>query len=813
MFNRWSIKSLLKLWSVITAVVILLMAVVVIYFLQIISDLENGSQAVNMWLFLLFAFALFMLISQVISTISSKLSYMAATLRNAMHELSCQHFDTRLDDKSSNIEFAFIARDFNQFAGVTENLISDLASAKESLQEREHYLTTILNTVMEAIIVIHASGKIETCNSYTSKLLNTSEDNLNGETIFRFFQQQHQIGSLDNLLKQAAVSKEFEGVDYHNQPFSMSLSISALTGDADLRYVCVVTDISVWKQTQQQLITASSELDTILENAMVGIAFIKDRLLLRVNQKFEEIFAYSKDEIIGNSTRYLCPDNETFVQLGMQAYGKLENGDTFEGVMQLSRKNGELFWCALSSKAISPERPQEGTIWLFEDVTIQRENDEKLIELASIDSLTGLVNRSVFNDRLVHAIHKSHRNDGRLAVFFLDLDHFKNINDSLGHKAGDQLLCEVAKRLTGCIREEDTVARLGGDEFTVILEDIVSVQYVARVAEKIADTILKPYKLDMAEVSISSSVGISLYPADGRDSEILIRNADAAMYHAKNNGRNNFQFYSAEMNAQIAQRLVMENELRKAVEQDDFYLHFQPQFDIINQQIVGTEVLLRWHHEQWGDVSPAEFIPILEDTGLIVPIGEQVLKNACKSYMSLRDKLIPEFKVAVNLSGRQFQGTPLSNYVQQVLDETGMSPRNLELEITESILVKDTDLAITTLNELKRLGVTLAIDDFGTGYSSLSYLKKFPLDVLKIDKTFINDVTLDKDGDAIVDAILAMSKHLGLDVVAEGIETVEQLTFLQTRHCHRGQGFYFSRPVDFQNLSRLIDEQVIVNLA
>lgn len=689
-----------------------------------------------------------------------------------------------------------------------ENSHKAFNDLKSQLAKQEHNFNTILNGLPEAVLTLTSTGEVASANAYAAEVFSVDAAALVGENIVRFFAPEHGVSSIEDIISQQEQSRDFKGIDYQGQPFFMRVSLNTIENGDEQYYLTIISDITALKETENQLTTTSLELDTILQNAMVGIAFIKDRVLLRVNQKFEEIFAYENDEIIGKSTRYLCSDSESFEQLALETYKQLEQGEPYEGLMKLSKKNGELFWCSISCKAISAARPQDGTIWLFEDVTQQYESDEKLKKLAQLDSLTGLPNRGVFNDRLNHAIHKARRNGGRLAIFFMDLDHFKHINDSLGHKAGDQLLIEVAKRLQKCVREEDTVARLGGDEFTVILEDILSVQFVAKVAEKVMASILKPFKLDSTEVTISPSIGVSLYPADGRSADGLIRNADAAMYHAKNSGRNNFQFYSAEMNAQAMHRLAMETELRKAVEQKKFTLHFQPQVDINTRQLLGAEVLLRWHSDKWGDVSPTEFIPILEDTGLIGTVGETIIKEACRAYMKLKDKLRPDFKLAVNLSGRQFHGTPLSVFVKNTLEAEGMSAKNLELEITESILMQDTELAITTLSELTKLGVTLAIDDFGTGYSSLSYLKKFPLNVLKIDKSFVNDVTRDADDAAIVDAILAMSHHLQLDVVAEGIETEEQLTFLQQHHCQRGQGYYFSLPLDFTDFSMLVDSYV-----
>jgi diguanylate cyclase (GGDEF)-like protein/PAS domain S-box-containing protein len=533
---------------------------------------------------------------------------------------------------------------------------------------------------------------------------------------------------------------------------------------------------------------------------MVGIAFVKHRNLLRVNSKFEELFACKREDVEGQSVRIFYQNNESFETMGMQAYNVLQKGGNYEGEVQMLRQNGEGFWCSLSAKAIDAENPQAGSIWLFEDVTAQRESELALRRLASFDSLTGLPNRTVFNDRLDHAIAKAQRNSGTLAVCFLDLDNFKNINDSLGHKAGDQLLVEVAKRLKACVREGDTVARLGGDEFTVILEEVRSTRYVGKVADKLLTEISRTYMLDSTEVNISPSIGISLYPADGRDIEHLVKNADAAMYYAKKSGRNNFQFYSAEMNEKAVERLAMETALRRAVERKEFYLQFQPQIDIKTGVVAGSEALLRWRNDEWGDVSPAVFVPILEDTGLIGTVGEYVLEAACDAYLELKQEVADHFVMAVNLSGRQFRGGALISYVSDLLEEKAIPPTSLELEITESILMEDSALAVSSLRELGELGLKLAVDDFGTGYSSLSYLKQFPLNVLKVDRSFVRDVTSDQDDAAIVDAILAMSKRLKLEVVAEGVETIEQLEFLKGHGCERVQGYYFSKPLLLSDL-------------
>jgi len=760
------------------------------------------------WIIILLGTMIIFGMLRFIIVISRRINSPLAELRSAMRALSAKNFTTRLKVTSGNSEFAILAKDFNLFAENTQKLIEDLAEAKASLQVRKQHITAILNGVPEAILTVTTSGIIESTNFAADRVLKAHNNTLIGLNILQFFDKNQQIEKLIDVVRLQQSSQEFKGLYYNKQPFHMWVSLSPISSMNNNIWVCVISDVSSWKLAEANLKTKSSELDAILENAMVGIAFIKDRKFLHVNHKFETLFSYMRAQISGMSTRCLYLSDIAFEQLSDEVDAVLNSGENFEGQLEMVRQNGERFWCSVSSKAIDHEDAQQGTIWLFEDVTHQRKNEERLVNLASFDSLTGLPNRAVFLDRLEHALHKAHRESGTLAVFFLDLDHFKHINDSLGHKAGDQLLCEVGTRLQASIREGDTVARLGGDEFTIILEDVRSAQYVAKIAEKILLAISETYLLDTIEVNISPSIGISLYPADGRDMDTLLKNADAAMYYAKDNGRNNFQFYSAEMNAKAAERLAMETSLRRAVELGELYLNFQPQIDLRTGKVSGAEALLRWNSEQWGNVSPAEFVPILEDTGLMGIVGEMVLTQACEAYMALKDKLVPDFQIAVNLSGRQFKGGQLVSYIRQLLSETGMSPKNLELEITESILMDNTDLAITTLNELSAMGMTLAIDDFGKGYLSLSYLKQFPLNVIKIDRAFVRDVNDNASDAAIVDAILAMSHRLQLDVVAEGVETKEQLDFLQAHDCRRVQGCYFSKPLDFDNFSRFIEQDI-----
>ncbi|PHS32392.1 MAG: diguanylate cyclase/phosphodiesterase [Methylophaga sp.] len=758
------------------------------------------------WAILLLSLMIAMGMFAFIRTMSKSINASLTDVRSAMRALSSKKFDTRLEVSAGNNEFAVLAEDFNKFANNNQLLIEDLAKANDDIQSREQHISTILSGVPEVILTLSSNGEIQSSNPAAERVLKANNKALVGLKLMRFFAKGQSIFTLADLQRRLQNSHEFEGVDYNNQPFSMWLSLNSISSEKENLWVCVISDITAWKRAEENLKTTSSELDAILENAMVGIALIKNRIVTRVNTKFEDIFRCDRTAIVGHSSRKLYPTEEIYRTLGDEGHKVLSQGENYVSEIRLLRQDGNLFWGMMSGKAIDASDPHAATIWLFEDITDQRDKDEKLLKLASIDSLTGLPNRSVFNDRLEHAIHQSHRKSVRLAVFFLDLDRFKHINDSLGHKAGDILLCEVANRLKQCVRDSDTVARLGGDEFTLILEDILSIQYVAKIADKVLNVISQTYIIDDTEISISPSIGISLYPADGQSADALLRNADAAMYHAKESGRNNFQFYSSEMNSQAAERLAMQTSLRRAVDQNEFYLNFQPQINLKTGRISGAEALLRWNSSEWGQVSPVQFIPILEDTGLINDVGKMVLRKACEAYLELKDVLEPDFKMAVNLSGRQFNGGQLASIVKNLLEELGMPAKHLELEITENILMGDTNLAVATLMELSDLGISLAIDDFGTGYSSLSYLKQFPLDVLKIDRSFVRDINDDADDAAIVDAILAMSRRLNLEVVAEGVETLDQLAFLQAHDCPRVQGYYFSRPLSFDDFRTFVEK-------
>ncbi len=515
-----------------------------------------------------------------------------------------------------------------------------------------------------------------------------------------------------------------------------------------------------------------------------------------VNPRFERMSGYRADEVVGR-TPALLKSGQSPPEVYAELWATILAGREWRGEMLNRRKDGALYWVNV---LISPIRDPDGTVAhyvaLNEDITVRKEYEKRLLHQANFDSLTGLPNRILALDRLTQSLASAHRNGRRVVLMFIDLDQFKRVNDTLGHQAGDRLLIEGAKRLSGVLRDADTVARLGGDEFLVLIPDVAPAFHPEVVAERILAAFEPPFHLDGHEAHVSASIGLTIYPTDGTAPQVLMRNADAAMYKAKEGGRSCYRFFTPEMDRQAVERMTLENRLRHALERDELFLVYQPLVDAASGRLIGAEALMRWHSPELGEVPPDRFIPMAEDCGLIRSLGVWALRTACaeaQAWQMLPGEPVP--MVTVNLSPQQFRDSDLVQITRQCLADTGLAPQRLMLEITERLFMADVTQTATLMHKLIDLGVSFGIDDFGTGYSSLSYLKRFPLRTLKIDRSFIADISIDPGDATLVHTIIAMAHTLGLSVVAEGVETWLQADFVRSRDCDLIQGFYISKPL------------------
>ena len=565
--------------------------------------------------------------------------------------------------------------------------------------------------------------------------------------------------------------------------------------------LCLGAVVTERKQAEQSFRESAKRFRLLFERNLAGVFRTSmTGQFLECNQATANIFGYDspKELLAGTMLEFYAKpsDRDDFI-------AKIKCEKTFTNhEMKFRRRNGDPLWTMLNVNLVSDE---SGTGEILEttmiDITERKLAEERVQSLAYYDALTGLPNRVLLQDRLTKALAAARRQKHKVALLFLDLDRFKIINDSLGHSFGDLLLKQVAARLSRCVRDPDTVARLGGDEFLIVLTDVRDIPDVAVATERFMDAICAGFTIQGRSFSISCSLGISIFPNHGHDNETLIKNADAAMYSAKERGRNNFHFFSPDMNIQAVKRLALESALHTALARNELFLVYQPQMDIPTGKITGMEALLRWQHPDMGLVPPNDFIRIAENSGLIVPIGEWVLRTACAQARKWQEDGLVAVPIAVNVSAVQFRHEDFPEIIRRVLRETGLEPRYLELELTESLLLSNADVVFSVLEQLRSMGLKLAIDDFGTGYSSLSYLKKFPVSKLKVDRAFIRDVALNRDDAAITTAIISMAKSLNLVVIAEGVEDEAQLSFLRAQGCDGLQGYYFSKPLAASDLA------------
>ncbi|MDH5179175.1 MAG: EAL domain-containing protein, partial [Gammaproteobacteria bacterium] len=566
------------------------------------------------------------------------------------------------------------------------------------------------------------------------------------------------------------------------------------------RIIGTLQDTTARRMAEEQMRKLSGAVEQIADSVMITDS---NGIIEYVNPAFESMTGYAQDEIIGKTPRVIKSDRQSDA-FYKRLWRTISNGEVFSDVIVNCKKSGEIYY---EEKTITPQKDRHGKIVHYistgKDVTERIEAQERLYHLAHHDSLTGLPNRVLLQDRLAQAIARIRWHERSIAVMFMDLDRFKMINDTLGHAIGDQLLQYVARRLHECVREGDTVARLGGDEFAIVLNDLAALDDVPHIAEKLIESLSEPLVINGQELFITSSIGIAMFPQDGTDSQELLKKADAAMYRAKARGKDNYQFYTVEDDHQASERLSIETRLRRALEKDEFRLNYQPQLSLRDGGIIGCEALLRWHNDELKNISPMQFIPILEETGMINAVGDWVLQTACAQNKAWQDLGLQTGRIAVNLSIRQFQSRGLVNRINDILSQTGLAPGQLELEITEGLLIEQITETAKILNELHEMGICLSIDDFGTGYSSMNYLKRLPFDTLKIDRIFVRDVTFNPDDAAIAAAIITLGHTLGMEIVAEGVETAEQLNYLFDQQCDAIQGYLYSPPLTAEALISL----------
>ncbi|QYF93617.1 EAL domain-containing protein [Massilia sp. PAMC28688] len=831
--------------------------------------------------------------------------------------LSHGDFETRLD-LSGDDELGRLASQMEQMRVAIKHLFEDIG-------RREERFRTIVTQVPGAVFRVRPGGPIdfvsdaiEDIAGYPASLLMRSSSDKWSDIVHPADRRNHVRAVQGALASGKPYHIEYRirdalgierWVSENGQPQKDDATGAAWIDG-------IISDISDRKHNEMRIEGLLAEQSAILDNVMFGVMFVRGRRVVSVNRRCEELFGYPNGALVGESTAVIFPSDADFQAAGLVQYPALALEQDFSEERQYRRSDGSLFWCLVSGRALDPLQPNEGSIWVYADVTERRvaeeklrlsatvlehiadgvmvigldgrivatnpaftqitgyteleaigqdssltrssredrdfytamwteladsgfwrgevwnrrkngvqylewltisavrdnageithyvgvfsditkakESQDKLDHMAHHDPLTSLPNRLLFHDRLQHALQRASRDHQRLAILFIDLDRFKNVNDTLGHHVGDELLKQVAGALQGKLRDGDTLARLGGDEFIVLLENIDSQFGAGQVAEKLMAMFEMPFTVSDYELFVTGSVGISVYPDDAEDLNMLIRNADVAMYQAKARGRNGYQFYAPSMTGEGVERLRLEAMLRRSIDRNEIFLNYQPQVEIDTGRLIGVEALVRWENPELGVVTPVRFIPLAEDTGFINQLGKWVLYESCRQMVRWQEAGLYVPKIAVNLSVKQFERGSIVNMVAEILRETGLEPQRLQLEVTESMIMNTGD-ALVFINDLHSIGVGLAIDDFGTGYSSLAYLKQLPVQTLKIDRSFIKDISTDVNDEAIAIAIIQLGKSMNLSVIAEGVETEEQAAFLLRHGCNLAQGYFYSRPI------------------
>lgn len=724
---------------------------------------------------------------------------------------------------------------------------------REALEQSIRELGAIFETALIGIVVLR-ERKVARCNRRMEELFGYGPGKMIGQSTRPWYFSEDDYSGLGasaypdlaqgNMHQREQLFRRMDGSSFWGRLFVRAFDQNQpLLGSVGL-----IEDITDKKLAEERIRDALEEQEMIFNNAAVAILFVRNRVIQRCNHRLEEMFGYSEGELLGNSTLLFFPTVGEYDDFGARAYESIRQGNTTVSELRVRRKNGELFWLRATGRKTDSSGAGLDLIWILEDVTERHQAEEALLhardeleqrvvertaELATTnvqlqdeiyerlqaeqrvwhmahhDALTGLPNRSLLHDRLDQALTQAGRSRQRLAVMFLDLDRFKNINDTLGHAVGDLLLKHVADHLRQAVRAVDTVSRLGGDEFVVVLHEIERPDDAALVAEKIIAALATAVTLEGHQLHATPSIGISVFPEDGGEAYELMKNADTAMYHAKANGRNNFQFFTAKMNEEAMHSFNLEHRLRAALENNQFLLHYQPQTDYQSKRVCGMAALVLWQDPEKGLIGAGEFMPLAEETGLILPLGEWVLREACRQSGEWQAQGYPFLPVSVHISPLQFRQKELVASIGAIIAESGLSPELLELRIAESTLLHDAEENLTKLRQFADMGVKLAIDGFGTGYSSLSYLKRFPVHRINIPRSLVRDIGINRDDAALVAAIMALASAFGLKVLAEGVDSDSQLAALMSLGCRDFQGDFFSPPMPPEACAQLFNPPVL----
>lgn len=691
--------------------------------------------------------------------------------------------------------------------------ISKRHRAEEALRQNEEKYGTILENIEDGYYELDLAGNFTYATEVTANIAGVPKDDFMGKSFASYcdeenvkvlVEQYHRVFLTGEPVKQVSYAIRTE--DGSQKVLEASASLVRDPVGKPVGFRGIIRDMTARKRAEEALRESEERHRVVLEAAPDPVVvYDTEGRVTYLNPAFFRVFGWDLEECRGRRLDFIPDEGLAENRIISEKVG---SGETFSGIETIRlTKDGRTVYVSVSGAVFVDHLGQpQGSVITLQDITERKKTEEDITYLAYHDVLTDLPNRKSFYIRLEEELEQCRRRtvDNKWALLFLDLDRFKNVNDTLGHDTGDELLIQVGKRIKTCIRRSDHIFRLGGDEFTVILNYLSQDIDVAKVAMKLREEIARPYWVKGQEIFITASIGISVYPDDGGDVEVLVRNADMAMYAAKEEGEG-YRFFIEEMNQKALERMRLESSLRTALARNEFIVYYQPLVNT-NGGIMGMEALLRWQHPEMGLVGPAHFIPLAEETGTIVPIGEWVLRKACEMAKKWQQAGFEDLFVAVNLSARQFREVDLVDKVKGILADTGLGPELLKLEVTESGVMEDPEGAIAKMRELRALGIRFSIDDFGTGYSSLSYLKRFPIDTLKIDRSFVCDSTNNRDDQEIIKTIIAMAQNLNIDTVAEGVETPEQMTFLCQEGCRIMQGFYFGRPMPDVEFERILKE-------